>query len=120
MKFNNYQEMYDLLQQCHGGKINDEGLNHVETVNMFSKMGSENTFGKWLYDDFMYDDVACTEYRHWNEVDGKTRVFIFYEDGSDTINDDEVIEPRKKVTESVAYDLVDDLASDFNIDLINK
>ena len=112
MKFNNYQEMYDLLQQCHGGGENLKGFTHEKYIEKLMDMSEEETFGTWYWDCYQCgDNLFCSEYTHNNKVDGKTYVFYFYDDDSDTIEDDEVFDSEEEAFDStIDYGFLNALA----------
>ena len=112
MKFNNPQEMYDLLQACHGGEENSEGLTYEEQFQEFQNMTEEETFGTWDWDYYQCgNDLFCYEYTHNNTLDNKTYVFYFYDDGSDTIEDDEVFgSPEEAFDSTIDYGFLNAIA----------
>jgi hypothetical protein len=111
MKFNNYQEMYDMLQACHGcmGEDYDEEdydekdycEDLYEELFKMSQESEDSTFGSWSGDWYERNDGRfCYEYTHNNKVDGKTYVFKFFDDGSDTIKDDMVFDSEDEAFDS--------------------
>ena len=73
-KFNNPQEMYDLLQACHGCMGEDyEGEDYCEDVYQelfkMSQESEDSTFGSWSGDWYdRTDGRFCYEYTHNNKV----------------------------------------------------
>lgn len=112
-KFNSYQEMYDFVQSYHGGKGDP-----LKLLQMFEQMEEEETFGWWDYDGYQCgNDLSCDELTHYNNVDGKTHVFYFYSDGSDTVKDDKVFADTEDALDAtVDYDFLDDIAKELGVD----
>lgn len=96
MKFNNYQEMYDTLQACHGGKGDHDEV--FRTLYQMSIEDEASTFGLWGRDHYQcgHGNMFCTEYSHTNTVTGKEHVFRFKSDNSDTIQNDRVYEDAEE------------------------
>ena len=96
MKFTNYQEMYDMLQACHGGKGDHNEV--FQTLLQMSVEDEASTFGIWGADYYQcgHGDMFCYAYCHTNTVDGKEHVFRFYSDNSDTIKNDQAYDDAEE------------------------
>jgi hypothetical protein len=111
MKFKNYQEMYNMLQACHGGKGNHDEV--FQTLYQMCIEDEASTFGLWSRDHYQcgHGDMFCTEYSHTNNVDGKEHVFGFYSNNSDTIETDKVFLNAEEAFEStIDYDFLNAIA----------
>jgi hypothetical protein len=128
MKFNNYQEMYAAIQACHGGNYwEDEDGDEWGYEELMAEIfatedaeGPEATFGSWSCDTYQCgNNLFCNEYTHNNSVDGKTHVLYFYEDESDTIEEDKVFDSEEKAFNStIDYDFLNALTPMFGKDHI--
>lgn len=119
MKFKNYQEMYNLLQACHGGNGDHDEI--FQTLYQMSIEDEASTFGLWGRDHYQcgHGNMFCIEYSHSNNVDGKEHVFRFYSDNSDTIKNDEVYANAEEAIDSTLdYDFLNALAKELGIDPI--
>ena len=93
-KFNTCEELYDFVRAYHGGTGDSHALGHE--LYTLSKDNPEPYFGEWGMDYGV--GVGDDDNLHWwalthsNMVDGCEYEFYFFEDGSDTIYDDEVDE----------------------------
>ena len=84
-RFNNYNEMYDALRSYHGTD------NYKKLTKYLFSLDEKDAFGNWRWDTYQCgNNRFCDEYTHENTVIGKTYVFYFYSDHSDTIKDDKI------------------------------
>ena len=115
MKFNNYQEMYAVVRSCHG-KIHEP-----ECKKFLEKICQADEFGTWSWDCYQcgHGNLFCYEYSHVNSVDGKTHVFYFRTDGTDTIDSEDVFDTEEEALEStIDYDFLNALAEELGVDPI--
>jgi hypothetical protein len=108
-EFMSPQEMYDYIQSFHGGQGE---YDYEDVMEEIMNMSEEETFGEW-WDDYYQcgNNLFCAEYIHNNNVDGKTHVFSFYSDGSDTKEDDKVFGSADEALEStIDYDFLNKIA----------
>lgn len=87
MKFKNYQEIYNELQACHGGKGDYNKL-----LNKLEQLEVNEGYGVWQADIFQNgpgNSFMC-EILHFNYIERKIFVFRFCTNNTDTIEDDEV------------------------------
>lgn len=110
MKFSNYQEMYDMLQACHGDykKAFAVAQELVDLSWKGTDADSAKTFGEWGMDHYQCgDNLFCLEVSHSNNVTCKEHVFKFYDDDSDTVEDDKIYGSEDEAFEaSIDYDFL--------------
>jgi hypothetical protein len=115
MKFNNYQEMYAAVRAWHG-KINEE-----DCKEFLEEIYQADEFGTWSWDCYQCGpgSLFCYEYSHTNSVDGKTHVFYFRTDGTDTIDSEDTFDTEEEALEStIDYDFLNTIAAMSNKDPI--
>ena len=84
-----------------------------QRLNIHGNADSTVTFGEWGTDHYQCgDNLFCFEVNHSNTVDGKEHVFYFYDDNSDTIEDDKIYGSVDEAFEAgIDYDFLNAIAT---------